>query len=168
MSKSGPFAKIVSVIVLVLLSGCTFDSLDPLAPRSTNTPAPVVVPSTTNAGHLINQLRAANNAPLVTSNGTLRVAAAQQAALMAKHRKMAHTTGFGTSFARRMKRAGVTGASGENIASGYRTVEKVLESWMASPPHRKIMLNPRFSKFGMAVKLNERDNRPYWALVMGT
>ncbi len=154
-------------LLLALLTACTsldFGSSRSIKPVSSSQ----VVPHTRGAGHLINQLRSANGLSLVASQNVLTRAATTQAGLMAAKGKMDHNTGFRKGFKQRMKDAGVRGASGENIASGYRTIEQTVQSWMNSPPHRAIMLSPRFSKYGIAVRTDPKTNRPYWALVMGT
>ncbi|PKM67551.1 MAG: hypothetical protein CVU95_07520 [Firmicutes bacterium HGW-Firmicutes-2] len=39
----------------------------------------------------------------------------------------------------------------ENIASGYTTAKKVVDGWMASPGHRRNILNPNLNKIGIGV-----------------
>jgi len=39
----------------------------------------------------------------------------------------------------------------ENIASGHTTAKKVVDGWMASPGHRKNILNPNLNKTGIGV-----------------
>ena len=41
---------------------------------------------------------------------------------------------------------------GENLATGQQTPEEVVDAWMKSPPHRRALLNPKFTEtgFGMA------------------
>lgn len=123
--------------------------------------------STSGAQELINNLRSARNLQTVSSDPALQKAARTQARLMARHQKMQHTTAAGTRFVSRMKKVGYSRAAGENIASGYDTIEKTMDAWMRSPPHRKILLEKRFGKFGIAVARDSKTGRPYWALVMG-
>lgn len=40
-------------------------------------------------------------------------------------------------------------AMGENLASGHRTPEEVLEGWMESPGHRDNILNPEYTYIGV-------------------
>ncbi len=40
---------------------------------------------------------------------------------------------------------------GENLASGFETVELLVESWMESKGHRENLLNPEFVDVGIAV-----------------
>jgi hypothetical protein len=41
--------------------------------------------------------------------------------------------------------------AGENLARGFRSSEDVVRAWMASPTHRKNILNERFQEIGLAV-----------------
>ncbi len=123
--------------------------------------------STSGAGELINSLRSARNLQTVASDPALQEAARNQARLMARHQKMQHTTAPGTRFATRIKKVGYSSAAGENIASGYDTIEKTIDAWMRSPQHRKILLERRFGRYGIAVARDGKTGRPYWALVMG-
>ncbi|HHZ02494.1 MAG TPA: hypothetical protein GX396_06105 [Tissierellia bacterium] len=50
-------------------------------------------------------------------------------------------------------------AWGENIASGQRTPEEVVNAWMNSEGHRANILSPNFSKIGVGYV---NDGRPYW------
>jgi uncharacterized protein YkwD len=40
--------------------------------------------------------------------------------------------------------------AGENIAKGQRSPQEVMTSWMNSPGHRQNILNPNFTKIGVA------------------
>ena len=84
---------------------------------------------------------------------------------MARAGKMTHTTGYGRDFASRMERTEINGAAAENIAHGGMSLEKLFDMWMHSEGHRRNMLDPRFSRFGLASAGEGRDR--YWALVLG-
>jgi uncharacterized protein YkwD len=96
----------------------------------------------------------------------LEKAAMQQARYMAETGRMAHTTGRGRDFSTRMRQNGVEGPAAENIAHGRMEVAKVFQMWVDSPPHRRNMLDPRFSRYGLA-SAADAEGRRYWALVMG-
>ncbi len=61
-----------------------------------------------------------------------------------------------------MKRFGIKfTAAGENIAKGQRTPQKVMQTWMNSPGHRKNILSNSFTQIGVGLA---RDSRgvTYW------
>jgi uncharacterized protein YkwD len=59
---------------------------------------------------------------------------------------------------------------GENIASGQRTPEEAVASWLDSPGHCANIMNPTFTEMGAAYAINPRNrNRTaYWTQVFGT
>ncbi len=96
----------------------------------------------------------------------LEKAARQQARYMAETGRMVHTTGSGRDFATRMSQNGVPGPAAENIAHGGMGLAKLFQMWADSPPHRKNMLDPRFTRYGLA-SASDAQGKRYWALVMG-
>ncbi|MBZ9675038.1 CAP domain-containing protein [Mesorhizobium sp. ES1-1] len=106
-------------------------------------------------------------APLVP-DAQLEQAALQQAGYMAQRKRMSHTTGRGKDFASRVKDNGITGAAAENIAEGRFDQQKLFDIWVHSPRHRANMLDPRFTRFGLAYVRDGRDGAVrYWSLVLG-
>lgn len=116
------------------------------------------------AGHLA-EIRAAAGLPGLSPDNRLEKAAERQAAYMAGSGRMEHATGLGHDFAARMKRDGVAAPAAENLAHGRMEVERLLSMWMASPGHRRNMLDPRFSRYGLAHAAGG-DGQRYWALVL--
>lgn len=114
------------------------------------------------------EIRTGNGLSRLVADPKLEKAALQQAGYMASTGRMAHTTGWGKDFAARMKDNQVEGAAAENIAQGRMDMGKLFSMWMNSPGHRRNMLDPRFSKFGLAyVREGNGSERKYWALVVG-
>ncbi|MEL6751859.1 MAG: CAP domain-containing protein [Pseudomonadota bacterium] len=113
----------------------------------------------------VNQLRANQGLPSLRLSSTMQRAAQEQAAIMAKKRKMGHSVGFGNSFKRRLKRVGHRGAAAENVAVGQRNAQAVLRAWMGSRGHRRNILNRKMKTFGLAMKTG--GGRNYWAMVLG-
>ena len=111
------------------------------------------------------RIRAGNGLPALASDPMLEKAARQQAAYMAGSRKMEHSTGWGRDFTARVRDNGIVGAAAENIARGRMDLDRLFAMWMASSGHRRNMLDPRFSRFGLA-HAGEGDQR-YWALILG-
>jgi uncharacterized protein YkwD len=111
------------------------------------------------ATRYLNAYRAkAGLAPLSSEPRLVRAASAQ-CAIMIAHGKIGHVFGPGTSLSERMFRAGVApGYHAENVARGQRSVAKVMQAWMKSRGHRRNMLDPKMTTFGIASKSG------YWAL----
>ena len=55
-------------------------------------------------------------------------------------------------------------AVGENLAAGIAAPEDVVEAWLGSAAHREIMLDPAFTRTGMAVRYGG-ENEVYWVQV---
>ena len=143
--------------VAMLASGCT--SLEgPFG--SVDLPADIV---TRKALKQINALRADQGLDPVRPDRAAERAALDAARTMARRGRMEHG-----DFVKRVRRNGVDGGAAENIARGQPDVETVMTVWTRSSGHRKNMLGD-FSGLGVAVARNpERDNRPYWAMVLTT
>ncbi len=113
-------------------------------------------------------IRASAGLPALVPDAQLERAALQQAGYMASRERMSHTTGWGKDFASRMKDNGVRGAAAENIAEGRFDQQKLFDIWMHSAGHRRNMLDPDFSRFGLAYVRDGRDGAVrYWSLVLG-
>lgn len=113
-------------------------------------------------------IRASAGLPALVPDAQLEQAALQQAGYMASRERMSHTTGWGKDFASRMKDNGVRGAAAENIAEGRFDQQKLFDIWMHSAGHRRNMLDPDFSRFGLAYVRDGRDSAiRYWSLVLG-
>jgi uncharacterized protein YkwD len=105
----------------------------------------------------INALRRRHGlAPLRTS-APLRLAAEAHSNAMATHGFFAHDSLDGTSFWKRVeryytpKRYGYW-AVGENLLWSSPSLDavKALDMWLKSPPHRKVLLTPRWREIGLA------------------
>jgi uncharacterized protein YkwD len=108
---------------------------------------------------LINKVRAAHHVPALRSNGDLGAVAASQVAAMVRMDYFADVRPTGQTplalvFTTRYS-ANSTGVSvGQNIAWGtgrYATPARVVAAWMASPPHRRVMLEAGYRDAGVAV-----------------
>ena len=61
-------------------------------------------------------------------------------------------------------------ALGENVASGYATIEQTLKQWLSSPGHCRLLMNPRYKEIGVAHLSRTNDPlhyRHYWTIVFG-
>ncbi|MEO1398545.1 MAG: CAP domain-containing protein [Pseudomonadota bacterium] len=113
----------------------------------------------------VNALRAAHGLPPLKAHPRLTSAAKQQAALMARTGRMAHTAARGYSFRSRMRKLGYRGIAAENIAKGQPNLKSVLRGWMNSRGHRKNILHPRMKFLGLSKA--KGGGRNYWAMVLG-
>lgn len=66
----------------------------------------------------------------------------------------------------RIRAAGFTGAWGENVAAGQLSPEQVVAEWMASPGHRRNIMDPAFNRLGVSYAVGG-DGRTYWAQEFG-
>ncbi|WP_378944737.1 CAP domain-containing protein [Mesorhizobium sp. ANAO-SY3R2] len=113
-------------------------------------------------------IRSEHGLPPLRPDAALGQAALQQATYMAQSGKMNHTTGRGRDFSTRLKDNGVPGPAAENIAQGAMDPAKLFSMWMNSDGHRRNMLDPRFTKFGLAYMHEAKgSDKRYWALVLG-
>jgi uncharacterized protein YkwD len=111
------------------------------------------------AARHLNAYRAKTNLPPLAPDARLTSAARAQCAIMIANGKIGHAFGAGTSFGERMRRAGIgPGYQAENVARGQRSVAEVMQAWMNSRGHRRNMMDPKMSSFGIASKSG------YWAL----
>ena len=56
--------------------------------------------------------------------------------------------------------------AGENLASGFDTVEVLVDAWMESKGHRENILHADYTEIGVAVAKNKKGE-PYWVQVFG-
>lgn len=114
--------------------------------------------------HLAAIRKSAGLSPLAPDS-QLERAARQQAELMAASGRMKHTTGRGKDFLTRVRGNGIEVAAAENIAYGRFGLDELFKAWVNSPGHRRNMLDPRFSRFGLASAKGEGERR-YWSLIV--
>lgn len=99
---------------------------------------------------LVNVQRSKAGLPLYKTTQTLSSAASKRAQEI--NRSFSHTRPNGTGFSTVLKEYGISyTAAGENIASGQRTPQEVVNAWMKSPGHRANILNVKFKKIGIGV-----------------
>lgn len=121
--------------------------------------SPVVCTATSNGSYedqmisLINAERIRLGYPALLPNGLLASAAGDHSLDMACQDYFSHTGSDGSSPFDRILWAGYSYQSaGENIFTGsgtYDDPQQAFDSWMNSPGHRDIMLNPDFTEIGV-------------------
>jgi uncharacterized protein YkwD len=107
----------------------------------------------------INQVRAANGLRPVRGDRRLARAARRHSRDMVRRRYFDHVSPGGLTPSQRVRRAGYPAGRrvwrvGETIAWGegaYAAPGAVVQTWMASPPHRAILLSPSFREVGLGL-----------------
>jgi uncharacterized protein YkwD len=108
---------------------------------------------------LLNEERAGAQRSPVSANSRLATAAKGHAVDMVARHYFAHTSLGGATFVDRIRRAGYLPSRGQwsageilAWASGpLATPRGIVDAWMASPEHRRILMDPRFSDVGVGV-----------------
>lgn len=143
----------IAVICAIGLAGCQSTTAD----KTPEPPAP-----TPAAKYTLKQVRIDAGVPPLKPNAALTRAAQAHAEDMAKRGFYAHVTPDGVNFDKRIRDAGYCIAStSENLTEKAQTEERAIEMWMNSPPHRKNMLNGKYTHYGMG------QYGGYWVLDMG-
>ncbi|MCW2925530.1 MAG: Allergen V5/Tpx related [Thermoleophilia bacterium] len=115
---------------------------------------------------LINAERAKAGLGAVTYNSTLDTAAEKHAGQMSTVGKMAHDNIGDGDPGERIRAEGFSKAWGENVATGQTSPEQVVREWMASPEHRRNILDPNFRQMGVGY-VTAANGRSYWAQEFG-
>ena len=108
---------------------------------------------------LLNQERTDAGRPAVAQNQHLAAAATRHSADMVARHYFAHTSLGGSTFVDRIRRTGYLPSrgrwsAGEILAwtsGSLATPRGLVDAWMASPEHRRILLDPSFSEVGVGV-----------------
>jgi uncharacterized YkwD family protein len=81
---------------------------------------------------------------------------------MATNNYFGHTSPTYGSAGDMLNKFGITwSAWGENIASGQKTPEEVMDAWMNSPSHRENILSPNFAFIGVGY-YTDSNGKAYW------
>ncbi len=101
---------------------------------------------------LVNRIRARHGLRRLRASRTLAHAASDHTGDMLRADYLSHCSSDGTPMATRVRR--YTGARwvGENIAITSRrrgVARQVVRMWMASPPHRAVLLSPKSRRIGV-------------------
>lgn len=115
---------------------------------------------------LVNQQRAANGLGALAYDSRLDLASERHNLVQGMTRSMAHQGLGDADPGTRIRATGFTGSWGENVATGQLTPEQVVAEWMASPGHRRNILDPNFHRLGVSYGTGA-DGRTYWAQSFG-
>lgn len=104
---------------------------------------------------LTNRQRTARGCRALSYQSNLHVAARRHTSLMARQQTMSHRLRGEAGLGQRITAAGYTRWSlvAENVARGFDSAESVVRAWMASPGHRRNILNCRLRHIGVGVSL---------------
>ena len=157
MNAAMTIRAMIAATGMLALSGCAYMDMGSVTESDF---------ASTSAASYMDAARRSNGLPAATPDAQLDRAALEQARYMAAAGEMTHTTRRGRDFASRKKDNEIKGVAAENVAYGATDIGRVMQMWMESPPHRRNMLDPRFSRFGVASASDAKGKR-YWAMVLG-
>ena len=100
-------------------------------------------------------------------NAKLAQAASAHSVDMATQNYFSHTAPGGGTVATRVTATGYDwNRVGENIAAGYRSIDSVINGWLASDGHCANIMNPNYTEYGFACAFNSAsDYDTYWTQV---
>lgn len=151
-----------------VLAACSSGGAVIMATSRATPVSSVTIPEATQK---LNAMRADRDLPLLTHNLTLQRVAEEQAAIMARTTKVAHTAEADKTFISRLRGAGFGGGAGENLAGGPPNLDTAIVGWLNSRAHHATMVNPDYVQFGIAVERGPSTTYntygTYWALIMG-
>jgi uncharacterized protein YkwD len=103
----------------------------------------------------INTIRVQSGLKPMGTTRPLRVAAIRHSQDLVRRHYFAHVSPSGQTVSDRARRAGYVGERlGENIGWGsgsLATPAAIVQAWMNSPPHRRIILTPDFRDVGVGI-----------------
>ncbi len=115
---------------------------------------------------LINETRAEYGLNALVSDENISAIALAHSIDMAEYDYIDHISPTGVGPFDRLDTEGIYYMSAaENIASGFLTAQKVLESWMNSASHRQNILNGDFTHIGVGYHAGG-SNGTYWTLML--
>ena len=136
------FLHVASVLLAAAVAGCgTFSA-----------------PGTPETATTLNGFRATHGLSQLRTDATLTALASEHAANMARRDNLDHD-GF-------MTHRGPRGARAENVAYGCKDSACVIQQWVNSSGHRKNMLIPSLSRYGLA-SATSVSGKKYWTLLVG-
>ena len=115
---------------------------------------------------LINNERAANGVPPLTTNWEAARLARYKTEEMRAHQHFGHESLFYGNPAETLVRFYVCfDAVGANIALGHETAQDVLAAWINAPGHHANLINPIYTSAGVGLSWDD-DGIPYWTIIL--
>jgi len=113
---------------------------------------------------LLNKIRREHGLPPLVMHRHLRHVAQFQAE---QYAKLKHSLAIGPRSRSRIHESSIHTMAAENIAHGPRNYKQALAAWMESSDHRRHIIDPNFSYYGLAHAMSERQpDYPYWTLIL--
>ena len=119
----------------------------------------------------LNAIRTSNNLAPLVANAKLAAAATAHTNEMLTKGYFTHESADGTSPIARIKQYYGKGIVGENLLwfVGSMNAAKVVDAWMNNPPHKAVILDPRWRAIGVAALFSSKapgyyKNRPTTAI----
>jgi uncharacterized protein YkwD len=157
MSSLGTISATLGGALVLLASAATAQA----APSSCPDADEVVVAEAVDraaavVGCVIDEERAKRGRPRLREQGQLERAAERHARDMVRRRYFSHTTPEGRTFDERLQpyTRGFEWTVGETLGWGRRsgaTPEQIVRAWLASPSHRRVLLDPDYRDVGIGV-----------------
>ena len=118
---------------------------------------------------LINAYRAEKGLSALTLDPRLTQAAKAHSRDLAKAGKISHFGSDGSNPWDRVKRTGYGAKlAAENIGTGQKSVEEVIEGWKGSEAHNRNLLLPDAESIGIALVYDAKSSfKTFWTLVVG-
>jgi uncharacterized protein YkwD len=163
---------IVAISLFTLIAPTHFAAAQSVAQPAAATKNVQLSPQMTRIVELVNQRRSEAGLAPVTVHPTLMTCAQQYSEVQASLGRIDHTGPDGSTPGQRLTRCGYRWKHyGENLAAGYVDADEVMAAWMASPSHRRNILNPKFREIGLGFA--HRDDDPsqyfdYYVMELGT
>lgn len=113
---------------------------------------------------LINEERAENGVPSLSSDDTLNRIAAMRAEEIS--RKFSHTRPDGTNCMTALEENGIINVyAAENIAAGQTSAKEAVNSWMKSEGHKTNILNENYTRTGVGMYKTDDSMKYYWVQI---
>jgi len=172
-SPTPPVAAAVAPLTREVEAGVSAAAPPPTATPGPPAVAPTALPIgdlTGQALSILNDYRKRSGISALQVNARLSAAANSYAKLMADSHWFGHQGPDGSSPQGRIAAAGYKGQfKGEALAGGQSTAQQVINTWLQSPAHAAILLEPTSVEVGIGYYFNAADTYGhYWSLVTGT
>jgi len=119
----------------------------------------------------VNVERRAAGAPPLQADVRLDCAAQEHAETLASYGIYTHTAPGGPNLGARARSSGYAWAAlAENLMERETTAEAVMNAWLHSPPHRRNLLDPRYTEMGVGIALvrEQQGYRVVWVQDFGS
>lgn len=157
---------------IALLCALIFSVLSVVTPVRSVAAAPLANPMLQRVVELVNQRRAEAGLAPVTVNVSLMSCAQQYSEVQSMQAGISHTGPDGSNPGQRLTRCGYRWRYyGEDLAAGFNNADAVMNAWMNSPSHRKVIMNPKYKEIGLGYAYRADDPGQYFDYIvmeMGT